>query len=158
MVMEIPLSRGQVALVDDADYPAVMAEGKWFALSNGAKTFYAARNAPPTKPNGKRRTLTLHHFLTGWDYVDHVNGDGLDNRRSNLRWATHAQNMANQDRRSTNQSGFKGVHPKKRRWAARIQNRYLGTYATPEDAAHAYDEAAIETWGEFARLNFPSPE
>ena len=93
---------------------------------------------------------------------DHINGDGLDNRRANLRPVTHAQNMQN---RRGNGPTFKGIYCVERTtrnpWMAKIavakKQIYLGYYATPEDAARAYDEAAKKYFGEFARLNFPEP-
>ncbi len=147
---EIQLSRGAIALVDDIDYEAVVAAGPWHALPSG-QTSYAghARTA-----NG---TVRMHNLITGWPYVDHINGDGLDNRRSNLRAASHALNMANQRPSKSNTSGFKGV-TRKRNWVAQIRvgghQRHIGTFHTAEEAARAYDREAVAAWGEFARLNF----
>jgi hypothetical protein len=87
--------------------------------------------------------------------------NGLDNRRSNLRPATPSQNSGNARRPSDNTSGFKGVtfYGRTGRWRAYIgghlRQRHLGYFRTAEEAARAYDEAAIDTWGEFAHLNFP---
>lgn len=94
--------------------------------------------------------------------VDHINGDGLDNRKCNLRLATRAQNAYNTRPMPHNKSGYKGVsrHPDGP-WTARIRcqlksiDRSLGFFPTPEAAAHAYDKAALELFGEFAYLNFP---
>jgi hypothetical protein len=96
--------------------------------------------------------------------IDHVNGDGLDNRRENLRVATHAQNASNRGVRVNNTSGFKGVHAnhsgRGKQWFAYITTNYkrqhLGMFGTAEEAARAYDAAAVRLHGEFARLNFPS--
>jgi hypothetical protein len=94
--------------------------------------------------------------------VDHRNGDTLDNRRDNLRLATHSQNQANKGKTSINTSSrFIGVHFRKRsgRWAATIRNEgkkvWLGSYKDEKEAARAYDEAAKKFHREFARLNFP---
>lgn len=145
-------------MVDSDDYERVMAEGAWFALPSH-RTFYARRNI--RKPDGRRGAIALHTFLTGWSLVDHANGDGLDNRRSNLRPATQDQNLANKRLYRNNTSGFKGVtwHAATSSWRARItvdgRKRSLGLYATPDAAARAYDSAAVEIFGEFAALNFP---
>lgn len=94
--------------------------------------------------------------------IDHKNNVKDDNRIGNLRLATMSQNIANARRRSDNTSGFKGVSWKKRdsKWCARIRDgnkyRHLGLFTDPADAAKAYDAAAIELHGEFARLNFPT--
>lgn len=153
----IPLSRGLVALVDDEDYDAVIRMGSWCATPS-ARTFYALRNA--RRPDGGPTTLRMHRFLTGWQMVDHINGDGLDNRRSNLREATSAQNNANAQMNYNNTAGYKGVSRVKRspNWRACIRisgkTRHLGMFPTAEDAARAYDAAARIVHGEFARLNF----
>jgi cation diffusion facilitator CzcD-associated flavoprotein CzcO len=157
-VREIPLSLGMVALVDDKDYEAVMAAGPWSARPCG-RTAYAQR--AQVLDDGRPTTQQLHTFLTGWPYADHQNGDGLDNQWANLRPSTHGQNMFTKRLYKNSTSGFKGVTRKKEtgRWQAQIQankqHRYLGYYDTAEDAARAYDAAARELFGDFARLNFP---
>jgi hypothetical protein len=158
VTVEIPISRGLVALVDDDDLERVTAAGPWCAAPNG-RTTYAHRRV--AGPNGQASTQQLHAFLTGWERTDHRNGDGLDNRRANLRRATHGQNMFNKRLYKNSTSGFKGVSQRKGsgRWAAQIQangaHEYLGQYATAEDAARAYDARALALFGDFARLNFP---
>jgi hypothetical protein len=90
-------------------------------------------------------------------HIDHIDGDGLNNSFSNLRLATHAQNLRNSKRPTSNTSGFKGVHKSKRskRWIAQIQVAgklvYISTFDTPELAHMAYCKAAAELHGEFAR-------
>jgi hypothetical protein len=158
MTTEIPLSQGFVAIVDDADAARVLSAGKWTAKPNG-RTVYAYRQV--RQPDGRRRPLLLHTFLTGYPMTDHRDGDGLNNTRSNLREATGSQNAHNAGLRQDNTSGYRGVswHKGNRRWGARIMHlkrtHILGQYATAEDAARAYDEAARELHGAFARLNFP---
>lgn len=101
-------------------------------------------------------------FVYGWvpEYIDHINGDKSDNRISNLRECNKYQNGQNRPKLSNNTSGFKGVYvnPKSGRYIAKIrvdgELHYIGTFDTPELAARAYDEAALEYFGEFANLNF----
>jgi hypothetical protein len=108
----------------------------------------------------------LHRIILGLlgspeTHVDHINGDKLDNRRCNLRACTREQNMRNMRRHSDNTSGYKGVHWNKQRgkWAAALhkmgKRRLYKLFTLKEDAAKAYDEAAKQHFGEFARLNFP---
>jgi hypothetical protein len=153
--IEIPLTRGLVALVDDADFDLVVVAGKWCAKPDH-HTFYARRTP---QRDGKQRTVLMHTFITGWGFVDHRNGDGLDNRRSNLRPADNAKNQMNQAMRSNNTSGFKGVSRHRLKWRAEITlggtRIGLGSFATPQEAARAYDAAAVELFGEYARPNFP---
>ena len=115
--------------------------------------FYAVRSLPGQPKQG------MHTFLTGWSRVDHINGNGLDNRRSNLRPASRSQNGANRGAPSNNTSGFKGVTRFRLKWMAKIQVHgrtiHLGLFATPQEAARAYDTAALEHFGEYARPNFP---
>ncbi len=93
--------------------------------------------------------------------ADHIDGDGLNNRRSNLRPASEAQNAAHARKGKNNTSGFKGVDQNGGRssWRARIlvngKSLYLGRFSTKEEAARAYDAAALVHFGEFAILNFP---
>lgn len=154
---QLVLNRGHVALLDSDDLKAVIAAGGWYVRYSGA-SIYVARNIP--LPNGKRTTQFLHTFLTGWPLVDHRNGDGLDNRRSNLRPATRSENARNRRPHRNNSSGFKGVsfHITKRRWGAAIKagglQQHLGYFPSSEATARAYDAAAVELHGAFARTNF----
>jgi hypothetical protein len=154
---ELILPSGHVALVDDEDLPAVLAAGPWRLLRrDGQRLMYVRRDLSYT------REQRLHRFIMGDPPhdIDHANGDGLDNRRANLRPAIGSQNAANSRRRKDNTSGFRGVSRERSgRWRADInrdgRRTHLGTFDTPEAAARAYDAAAIEAWGEYARPNFP---
>jgi hypothetical protein len=160
MSTDIPLTQGLAALVDDEDYARVVAATSWHAYRCG-KTFYAKRKVRLV--DGPRVNQHLHTFLTGWPLVDHINGNGLDNRRANLREATKRQNGWNRGPNRANTSGFKGVTWNKacRSWQAKITvggaSSYLGLFARAEEAAVAYDAAARDLQGEFAWLNFPRP-
>lgn len=145
----------KVAIVDDAD-EALVASFKWSAYKIG-RNFYAM-----TMDSGKR--LYMHRLVMGRDgpEVDHRNGDGLDNRRTNLRPTRHALNLANQRPQLGRSSQFKGVSWNRQRgkFNAYIKvnqkSRKLGTFTSEIAAAKAYDAAAIEAWGEYARPNFPA--
>jgi hypothetical protein len=145
----IELTRGLWAMVDDADYDFLM-QWKWYAVEASPGKFYAARWG------GEKRVFMHQVLVPNVPEVDHRNSNGLDNQRHNLRPATHQQNISGQQKRRTNTSGFKGVswHAKDKRWRARICRVGLGNFKTPEEAARAYDRAALEKFGEFARLNF----
>ena len=152
MPTRIPLTRGTFATVDDADADLVSAF-KWHATSTRG-LWYARREI------GGRAQM-MHSLLVNSPLVDHVNGNGLDNRRSNLRPATPAQNMQNRMRFRTARSQFKGLLWCHRdgRWRARItvigKRIDLGRFSDERDAALAYDMAARQHFGEFAALNFP---
>jgi hypothetical protein len=160
----IPLTRGYVAQVDDADYERVSAH-RWYARivrdnQGNALRIYAERNVPDPH-TGRQITQAMHRFiLSATDPaidVDHRDHVGLNNQRFNLRIATRAQN--NQNRGLVNGAcGFKGVgRLPSGRHRARIavnDNRiHLGTFNTAEDAARAYDAAAVKHYGEFALTN-----
>jgi hypothetical protein len=155
----IPLSQGKVALVDDADYQ-YLSQWKWSAEQvRQSGKFYAIRHVWKDKKN-----IRMHRLIMGEPrsvQIDHINGDGLDNRRCNLRTASHADNQRNRGKQRNNQAGFKGVHINKRvvvtRYVATLNLNgkcvHIGTFATPEEAARAYDLAAAKYHGEFACLN-----
>lgn len=160
---KIALTGDMEALVDDDMYDHLM-QWKWRSKSH-RRTFYALSRH---KVNGVRKIITMHSIVlppTEGRFPDHINGNGLDNRRENLRLATQVQNAQNaQKRRDAVGSKYKGVglkHPGfPRPWSAEIKsnkNRYiLGSYETEIEAAIAYDIAARLYHGEFARLNFPA--
>jgi hypothetical protein len=156
--VEVLLTHGMVALVDPADAELVL-RYTWRA-HHSHRTVYARRSLQ-RRPDGRRPQQYMHTLITGWPLVDHINGDGTDNRRSNLRKATVGQNNANVRKRIGTSSQYKGVRWRTdtRRWQARIRAarelRHLGFFSDEMDAAVAYDDAARIAFGEFARLNFP---
>ena len=155
---EIILTKGKVAFVDDEDYDLVK-DYKWRAKeSSHTRCFYAIA----TIPIKDRPLIQMHRLILGLTdpniQVDHINGDGLDNRRYNLRACTASENRCNRGKSKNNTSGYKGVcfHKASKRWRAKIRLKnkftYLGDFHTPEEAYAAYCKAALELHGEFANL------
>ena len=147
----LKLSSGDLALVDNEDFELV-AQYTWF--------LFVSRGHPYVCAWVEGQRVFLHRFITQAPkgvYVDHKDGDGLNNRRANLRRATQGQNAANQRLSKANTSGFKGVSRNGRNWLAQTKvggkYMYLGTYRTPEEAAQAYDATVIELHGPYARTN-----
>jgi hypothetical protein len=170
-VREIQLSRGKIAIVDDEDYERVSAF-KWYAYKHRrTDLWYAARTV---KKGGKKISVPMHRFVIGASpefEVDHRDGDGLNNRRGNLREATRRQNAQNarHTARGTKTSPYHGVSiDKSGKYlvvivAGELKNgsgkqMYIGRYRDEIEAARAYDRAAIKHFGEFAKTNFPVSE
>lgn len=156
-MIEIPLTRGKVALVDDDDYES-LSRYKWFAVQNPSGVWYARRNT--ARNHGPQGFEFMHRRLmgiSGTAQVDHRDGDGLNNTRKNLRFCTHRQNGMN--RKVNAGCRFKGVSRSREKYKAAITINgayvHLGVFSADEEAARAYDRKARETFGEFARLNFP---
>lgn len=169
-MIEIPLTQGQIALVDDID--ADLLTYKWVAQYNThTKTYYAQRTI---RIGAKRTALPMHRVilsrmlgreLTYKDKCDHINHNTLDNRRAELRLATNSQNAANRSKTKSNTSGYKGVTWRKdiKKWHSQIEvqengkrrGKHLGYYDDVLDAAKAYDRAALEHHKQYARINFP---
>lgn len=156
----IPLTQGFSAIIDDEDFELV-SKHKWHVHHSG-KNHYAVANV--TLPDGRRTTIQMHALILGnpGSITDHKDGDGLKNTRSNLRPCTHQQNIFNQGVQAhvSKTSRYKGVHLFEKKWLARIminkKMNHLGSFENESDAARAYDRAAKELFGEFARLNFPN--
>lgn len=161
----IPLTQGKFAKVDDEDFERV-SQIKWCYHENGHGNGYAENRDKKNK-----KTFRLHRFVLDLDddkmreaglMVDHIDGDHLNNQKENLRVCTNSQNQANRKRlkaRSKRKytSIYKGVYKSGRKWQAAIskdKNRInLGAFPTEQEAALAYNEAALFHFGEFARLN-----
>ncbi len=153
----VPLSQGKFAIIDAVDAERILPY-KWHCSLG-----YAVRNR--RKPDGPGAPIIRMHRVIndtpdGME-TDHVDGDRLNNRRSNLRSVTMSQNSCNSRTYASNTSGYRGVSWAKRekRWTAQIwlnqKHRHVGYFATAEEAARARDAAALEVHGEFAILNFP---
>lgn len=109
----------------------------------------------------KGKEVKMHRYIMGITepkiHIDHINGNGFDNRKENLRIANNSTNHMNQKVRVDNKSGYKGVREDGKKYIARIGRngqKTIGRFETKEEAAEAYDTAALELFGEFARLNF----
>lgn len=159
---KIPLTHGLFALVDDGDYDELM-KHKWH-VRKGKNAYYARRTV---SVDGKRNTVFMHRQILGIVdpklFCDHIDMDGLNNQRANLRACNMSQNKMNTRKRSDNSTGYKGVAIEKRCGRFRVQIcvngkiKTVGRFVEIECAARAYDKAAKELHGEFARLNFPNP-
>ena len=185
----IESSRGTFAvLVDEDDWEKVN-EHTWFLKwDNKKKTdrYYAKTHIPhpdgswiprsdrPGQRRRRRKALSMHRLIMNPPknmQIDHINGNGLDNRKCNLRVCTNAQNNANKPPQKNSKSGLKGVaKSSKNRWVAYIGTnilregtdkptmRIIGYFSTKEEAGRAYDAAAKERYGEYAWLNFPEED
>ncbi len=153
---EIMLTQNKKALVDAKDFEW-LSQWKW-GVGTDRGTQYAIRKI---RRDGKRTTITMHQMIlntpTGM-VSDHVNGNGLDNRRSNLRVCSYSNNAMNR-KAQKGTSKYKGVslHSIGGKWKSRIKTKgkiyNLGHFGTEEEAAKRYDEAAVQIFGEYAKLN-----
>jgi hypothetical protein len=163
MCKKIPLTQGKVAIVDNEDYER-LSRYRWraFAGNSCKRVFYAVRYS---RKEGKDKTIRMHREIldvpNGF-YTDHIDGDGLNNQKNNLRVCSTSQNGLNRRKGSNCASGYKGVDRQhrcsQREWRARIQvsgkRILLGHYKTREEAAAAYDHAALSLGGGFGRPNY----
>ncbi len=148
---KIPLTQGKEALVDQDSFE-YLNQWNWY-FSDG----YAKRC---DWKNGKHHIVRMHHFvlpLVKGYMIDHINGNGLDNRKENLRLVTKSQNMMNRGVQRNTSSGYKGVSKHQGKWRAYIvkdrKQIHLGVFEDIQDAARAYNMGAMEHHGEYARLN-----
>lgn len=152
---QIPLTQNKVALVDDDDFEIVN-QFKWCFHQGYADRFTHYDD------NKKQHHISLHRFIMNAPVhlqVDHLDGNGLNNQKRNLRLATHQQNAFNSEVQKNSGTGYKGVtwRPSNNTFQCRIRKDnkriHIGIFKTKEEAALAYNQAAIKYHGEFARLN-----
>lgn len=155
-MVKIDLGNNQFALVDFEDYE-YLNELKWHICKSGNQLY--ARSI--FYDNKKRKNILMHRLILEpkGKCIDHINGNGLDNRKCNLRICERHQNALNRKKNINNLSGFKGVSwfKSSQKWRAQIQYKkivyHLGVFEKRIDAARAYNAAAIKYHGEFAKLN-----
>lgn len=162
--MAVVLTRNNIkVLVDDEDIELVE-QFSWYAFHVHGKNLWYALSHFDNPETGKKSQVRMHRLILKPSMgmlVDHVNGDGLDNRRSNLRVASYGQNARNRHSFPNNTSGYRGVtfNRAKRKWDAFIsidgRNHRVGRSKDVEVAARLYDTAAREHYGDFATFNFP---
>ena len=158
IMKRIPLTQGKFAIVDDEDYDWLN-QWKWCVQKNHRR-YYAMRGL--YEDGIKIKTLRMHRVILkpikGFE-TDHINHNGLDNRKSNLRLCSHQQNMQNQRGNQNTSSRFKGVTFEKNisKWRGQLRHNsktyHLGCFDIEIDAAIAYDKKAQEVFGEYACLN-----
>lgn len=157
---EILLSQGKIALIDDEDFEIVN-RYKWYANKHRS-TFYARTNVRVGYK--KRINIKMHRLILNLTdqniIIDHVDGNGCNNQKDNLRICTNSQNQANRPKRKYSIALYKGIsqsNSKKGGWRAQIKIngrvKSLGYFNTQEQAALAYNEAAKIIHGEFANIN-----
>lgn len=143
--------------IDEEDYELVSQYSWWICKPKYGKAYAQAYSH---RAEGRKYYVYMHCLIMGQKGIDHIDGNGLNNQKSNLRFATNAQNQANIKKRPGCSSKYKGVSWNTARsvWIAEINNKgrhiHLGTFTDEEEAARTYDKAARELQGEFAQLNF----
>lgn len=150
---EVKLTRNFFAYINDEDFDKIN-KYKWNAHFNGHNNYARARI--------NNKMVYMHHFILGnpIDYIDHKDGNGLNNMKSNLRFCTNQMNQANRKINKNNKSGYKGVSwsKEKKKWVVNITfNRktiFFGYYTDLISAAKKYDNEAKKLFGEFAKTNF----
>lgn len=155
-IASVPLTMGKTAKLD-SDKVHLVDGYNWTCAKRAGGLFYAYRNECI---DGKTVSVLMHRVIAGaqkGEVVDHIDGDGLNNRSSNIRICTHSENMRNRKKPKHNTSGHKGVkRTKSGKWEASIRkNRvyhYLGVFDDIEDAASAYADASAKLHVDFGRL------
>jgi hypothetical protein len=158
--MEIKLTQGYVAIIDDEDYHLIKNYNWRVRISPKINIKYAT--ATMRTGNGTHKIISMHRVILGLTdphvFTDHKDHDGLNNSRSNLRTCTRTQNNQNRRAAKNSSSQYLGVCKNRKKWTAVINKKYLGLFENEEEAAKAYDNEAIKLFGEFANLNFQIKE
>lgn len=162
---KIKLTQGQYALVDDIDYP-VLSKYKWYALkryNNSYGGFYAVRNIPDITKNNRQTQQKMHRFIFNLSSrkkeVDHIDGDGLNNKRKNLRVCSRIENIMNSRIRGDNTTGLKNVtfYKPYNKYAVKLTvngvRKFLGYFSDKKEAVQKYNFEVVKEHGEFALLN-----
>jgi hypothetical protein len=158
----IPLTQGKYAIVDPEEYES-LSRFKWFAVKYRC-SFYAVRTESLKNPRHRRFNVKMHRQIMNLpegNLVDHINHNGLDNRRTNLRIVSLEQNNWNTRKQAGKcTSQYKGVSKRNGKWRVHLTHKrkryFLGCFDDEETAARAYDAKAKEVFGEYACLNFKS--
>jgi hypothetical protein len=162
-VRGIPLTKGKIAIIDEEDYGRVSSY-RWCARNDYDGAFYAQRSM---RINHKKNMMLMHRFIMGLELgdgkiIDHINHNGVDNRRVNLRVVSRSINCINCKPRKNNTTGFRGVYREKRcssKWQVLIRidgkYRHFGLFSDPVSAARHYDAVVSKYRGSIAILNFP---
>lgn len=157
---KISLTQAQFALVDDDDF-LIMSTFKWYAIKRGSPAairWYAVRHTK--RSGGFQKTISMHRLImhAGLNQqIDHIDRNGLNNQKSNLRFCTPSQNLANSKPHTGNKTGYKGIRWENTRnkWSVRIQVEkkqiFLGYFESLETAREIYKKAALKYFGQFAR-------
>lgn len=150
----IKLTKGFEAKVDDDDFERV-SKYRWHANHKGNNVYYAMRSK---RSEGSKNAIYLHREIMNavqGQKVDHVDSDPFNNQKSNLRFCSQSQNLANKRVFNRRISRFRGIYRVGKKWAAKCHRKYIGCFSTDIEAAKAFDKAAYDHFGQFATLNFP---
>lgn len=158
---KILLTQNKFTLIDDEDFELID-KYKWHVRKH--RCVFYAQHCYRDKENKRTKSIQMHRLIMGIDdpniQIDHINGNGLDNRKCNLRICNNSQNHMNRKKQKNCSSKYKGVswHKLKNKWSSYIKIRgklkYLGDFIDEKEAAKKYDIMAIKFFGEFAQLNF----
>lgn len=152
----IKITQGYEVKIDDEDFDLI--SGRSWKVLRSRKRVYASYSYG----KDSNKSMLMHRLIMNAEkgqYVDHINGDTLDNRKENLRLCTNSQNLGNRGKQSNNNSGYKGVHFHDGSYVAKIRKDNivytLGYSKDKIEAAKIYDMGSLHFYGEFSYLNFP---